>query len=298
MVFARAKPVSLWIGLVVLAFMLASCAGATGRLRPLNDTPTAGAAFVGQPQLVTFAELQANPETFQDRLIRVSGSFVTLLAPDCLPSNGPDARWALISESLRLDAVGFSELAGRLPENAALTVDGFFRLYEGPLGCGKEPPLGSAWFLAVTRVVQPNPLTLENITIIVPELQFGLLPVGGVVPVQTEDGSAPAVTSVASPAATATGVPVATSTLRATASLTPGGTATTATATPTPSRTPSGTPPTATPTGSSTPTTTATPMTATATTTAEAEPTATPLATGTSEAYPGPITTVPPDPYP
>ena len=112
----------------------------------------------GQAQLVTFSELQADPESFQNRLVRVSGSLLKLPPPGCLPYSGPGIEWALIAEELRLDAIGFERVISLLTNGLPMTVDGFFRLYEGPLGCGKGAPDGSAWYLEVIQIVQPNPL--------------------------------------------------------------------------------------------------------------------------------------------
>ncbi len=111
-----------------------------------------------QPQLVTFSELQAEPEAYQDRLIRVTGNFFALPPPSCYPYSGPGAEWALISEGLRLDIVGFERVSQLLEQDNLMTVDGFFRLYEGRLGCGKGAPIDSAWYLELHQIVQPNPL--------------------------------------------------------------------------------------------------------------------------------------------
>jgi hypothetical protein len=39
-----------------------------------------------------------------------------------------------------------------------MTVEGYWRLYEGPLGCGKNAPRAAIWYLEVLRIVEPNPL--------------------------------------------------------------------------------------------------------------------------------------------
>jgi hypothetical protein len=144
------------IFLLVPAFV--ACTQRAGQLKPLRPAGVEELLLAAQPQLVTFSELQAEPEAFQDRLIRVSGTLLKLPPPECLPKSGPAVAWALIAEELRLDAIGFERVISLSSDDLPMTVDGFFRLYEGPLGCGKGAPDGSAWFLEVVRIVQPNPL--------------------------------------------------------------------------------------------------------------------------------------------
>ena len=137
---------------------MAACTGKRGQLKPLDQTTDSGGLLADQPLLVTFLELQEDPATFQDRLIRVTGAYFPLPPPNCFPFGGPGAEWALISEGLRLDVVGFERLTRLISQDTLMTVDGFFRLYEGPVGCGKGAPLETAWYLEVIRIVQPNPL--------------------------------------------------------------------------------------------------------------------------------------------
>ena len=140
-----------------LAMVLAACGGG-GQLKPLNPTATPGGEISGQPQLVTFSDLQADPHAYRDRLIRVTGGVIAITPPVCAPFSGPAPYWALFAENLRLDAVGLDDLPRFAAQDVLFTVDGIFRQYEGPLGCGKGPPVGVAWFLEAFRVVQPNPL--------------------------------------------------------------------------------------------------------------------------------------------
>jgi hypothetical protein len=149
--------------LFVLTTVLAgACSVGKGELRPLNPTPTGGPSFSRQPQLVSFSELQAWPDRYQDRFIRVSGAFSPVEVPTCRPRSGPFVTWSLVADNLRLDVVGYEELAGRVAVDEAFTVDGYFRLYEGPWGCGKEPQVDTIWYLEVARVVQPNPIRLVS----------------------------------------------------------------------------------------------------------------------------------------
>lgn len=241
--------------------------------------------LAAQPQLVTFTDLQNDPEAFRDRPVRVSGALLKLPPPKCIPNSGPVIEWALIAEELRLDAIGFERAIRLLADDTPITVDGVFRLYEGPLGCGKGAPEGSAWFLEVIRVVQPNPLVTMG------------GPLGVVAPSTTTSGgpllppgSSVTPTNQSTPSGTGTpgGVPTMTPT---------GGLPPTATVTPiggTPSTTSI---PTATATSASTPQLTATSTrltpTSTPTPTSTRGPGSTPTPTGTLGGYPSPATATP-----
>lgn len=146
-----------WIVAVFLLFLV-GCGNGRGELKPLSPTATPGGLIAGQPQLVTLAELQADPYAYQDQIVRVSGSYHILPEPECSPYNGPGAKWALIADNLRLDVVGHEATVQLVSRQTAFTVDGLFRLYEGPMGCGKEPATDFAWYLDVLQIVQPNPL--------------------------------------------------------------------------------------------------------------------------------------------
>jgi hypothetical protein len=152
--------------ILVVVFFLAACSSRQGTLKPIATVENeVGGRISAQPILATFSELQADPQYFRDRQIRVTGNFILPNLPDCQPYSGPVASWALVSEELRLDTVGFDMLLGLAPEGLSLTVDGFFRQYEGPSGCGKEPKPSIVWYLEVTKIVQPNSLVRGPVTV-------------------------------------------------------------------------------------------------------------------------------------
>ncbi|MCA9970992.1 MAG: hypothetical protein KC425_12290 [Anaerolineales bacterium] len=152
------------IGLVVvvaliLLILLQPGAANANSLKPIQPVPTPGTLVVnGQASLVTFEQLNDEPLSFLNRTIRVTGDFAPLDLPACRPYSGPRLRWSLIASDLQLDARGYETVARLIPRGLSLTVEGVWRRYQGPLGCGKEPETGTAWFLEVTRIVQPNPL--------------------------------------------------------------------------------------------------------------------------------------------
>ena len=149
------------IVIIALAVLGVACRP-DGTLMPRRGTPESSGPLFGHPEPVAFAALDEDPAAYHNRLIRVTGAYTSLPLPECGRVRGPVARWALVDQGLRLDAVGYEELLSLVPEGIDLTVDGFWRLYEGPLGCGKEPPTDRLWYLEVVRLVQPNPLPLLN----------------------------------------------------------------------------------------------------------------------------------------
>ncbi|MGB3717846.1 MAG: hypothetical protein WA996_25805 [Candidatus Promineifilaceae bacterium] len=288
------------IGIIVLPILaLSACGYNKGELKPFDPDSASGGIIASQPQLVTFDELQEDPEAYQDELIRVTGSFFRPPPPECLLYTGPGTSWSLISDDLRLDALGFEQSLQLVRPGLELTVDGIFRKYDGPLGCGKRPPVGIAWFLETTQIVQPNPLarvigTVESdLPPIFPPLLVSPTPPGTVSPGVTANptlgisptlpGSIPTVTP--SPVGTVVGTATATAVATAgtqipTATPSPSSTSINSTPTVTPSPSPTSGPGTTTPI----PTNTVQPTPG---------PTQPPLSTSTPGGYPIPTPPTP-----
>jgi hypothetical protein len=306
----------LWIafGLVLLSLILlvrSELPNGQRPLKPLRTTATTGPVepVSGQAISISFIELNGDPDALRDRRIRVSGEYTVIAAEPCHSRKGPDVRWALIADDLRLGAVGFERVLRLVRPGIFMTVEGVWRLYEGLVGCGKAPPVETVWYLEVEQVVQPNPLVGETGNATDGTVLPGLSPSIGeatpeaVVPTTmtpvlsgTPHDPYPAITGTVSPteaaipdnsptavdpggngSATSTLLPQ-TATVAATASL----------------------PVTAISTGTALPGDTATPVpSATGGPTSPPFPTSPPLATATpGGGYPGPVTTVTPTPTP
>jgi len=153
--------------LLLLIMMATAWPGSRSRpIKPSVPTDTAvPVTYDAQFMPVSFPDLQADPEKYRDQRIRVTGSFTRLAAPDCdslALFNGPVIRWGLIADELQMNAQGLEPLLHLIPPDAMLTVEGVWRRYRGPSGCGKEPETASVWYLVVSRIVQPNPLLLPG----------------------------------------------------------------------------------------------------------------------------------------
>ena len=167
--------------ILLLLFMAATALlpdGDSRLIKPLVPTNTAVPVnYDATYTPVSFPDLQSDPEQYRDKNIQVRGRFTRLTPLDCVSFDGPVIRWGLISEDLQMNAQGMETLLHLIPADTSLTVEGVWRRYQGPSGCGKEPEAASVWYLVVSRIVQPNPLPLS-----------GNIPVndGGILPTVTE----------------------------------------------------------------------------------------------------------------
>lgn len=145
------------VGLALLVYSLSS-----SNQRPLYPalptfTPVAGTVDY-EPIILGFTELNADPAAYAGQRIQVSGTYTPIAPPDCLNFNGPIIHWSLVADELQLNAIGFENVVRLVDDNTEMTVTGIWRAYHGPVGCGKEPTEGTVWYLAVDRILEPNPL--------------------------------------------------------------------------------------------------------------------------------------------
>lgn len=146
---------------IILFLAVATFSNSGNRgLYPALPSPTS------RPQLIdtqaatqlTFTQLNSDPTAYRDELIQVSGDYTPLALPDCRPWSGVPIRWSLVSEGLQLNARGFESILRLVDPGTKLTLTGYWRLYQGPVGCGKAPPRGVVWYLDVVQILEPNPL--------------------------------------------------------------------------------------------------------------------------------------------
>ncbi|HIP73416.1 MAG TPA: hypothetical protein EYH05_18705, partial [Anaerolineae bacterium] len=150
-------------------------------LKPPRFTATPNEFYVdSQPELVTFTELNNNAAAYQNKFIRITGNYFPQKLPNCAPYSGPIFRSVLVSDELQLDILGGETVLSIVPVNTRLTVDGIWRKYDGSVGCGKEPPRQTLWYLEITNIVAPNPIV--GATPFTPE---GVIPEDVIPPRQT-----------------------------------------------------------------------------------------------------------------
>lgn len=306
---------------VILLILYRLLAADERPLKPLRPIAAPGVFEEenGQPLLFGFNSLHDDPFAMRDRRLRMTGSFTRVEALDCLPLKGPAIEWALVAEDLQMNATGYEVLLASLPVGTTLTVDGVWRLHEGPLGCGKAPPVQSIWYLEVEQIVQPNPLFGQDGVVVLPtSIAAGASAIGESATPAADDGvgngdpdglgSTPTPSATPSPMPAVTGTVISSppagslSTITPTATNGANGTATPVqTGTPTPTVTPTVTTPAGQPTQPGATATSSAPIGGSSTSTPF--PTIPPFQTATpGDGYPGPAATVTatgtPDSYP
>lgn len=127
---------------------------------PVQITPTAGEATL------TIGEVASALGLYRDAPIIVSGRLrrQPLLVCDSEPHPSP-ATWSLTDDGAVLLAARFEDQVRQLlPEDLTMTVAGRLRLWEGPVGCGKQAQTQEVWYLEVSRILSPSPLTQATLT--------------------------------------------------------------------------------------------------------------------------------------
>lgn len=250
-------------GLLASLFLLTGCR-ASGVFGPAGGMTAAPVEIVRRATPVTFAQLDDNPGAYEDQVIRVGGAYLKLPPPVCSPQRGPAFAWSLTNlvqttgDWLRIDAQGFEDVLWLTPDGTPMTVEGYWRLYEGPLGCGKNAPREALWYLDVLRIVEPNPLPVfagaGGLTLTPGGLDVQIMPLATLTPAGAPTAAVPGTPGPTGAPATITppGLPqTPTATPTATGTLAPGVTPTitpTPTVTPTPAASPTaGSPPPPTP---------------------------------------------------
>lgn len=143
-----------------LIFVLAACQ-VGGKFGPEADGDAAGGDLSAVAIEVSHAQLATDSETYLNQLIQITGAFVPPTQARCERHvRGPFDRWGLVNQEWRLDVVGYDDVTDYLPEGLVLTVTGYFRRYEGQLGCGKDADVTTVWYLDISHIVAPNPLPL------------------------------------------------------------------------------------------------------------------------------------------
>ncbi len=116
------------------------------------------AADGGEVIEVDFPALNNDPAHYQNKFIRVSGAYQRPSHLNCVNPSGPAPRWALLNDTLSMEAVGFDGVLRLVSDGTPMIVEGIWRRYDGPLGCDKGHR-AVTWYLETVRILSPNPYT-------------------------------------------------------------------------------------------------------------------------------------------
>ena len=147
------------VSTLILILLLLGCSGREGLLWPSSPSPTPIGTVLPPPIPVNFETLNADPLVFRNKMIRVEGVYRAADRISCQPYKGPEIDWHLIADGFEMNITGQRQVVELAPELASLTVEGVWRLYQGPVGCGKEPARDFVWYLETVRIVEPNPFS-------------------------------------------------------------------------------------------------------------------------------------------
>ena len=119
---------------------------------------------------VAISQLIESPETFEGATLLVNGRYNPLPQRVCSTTHYKSpATWNLSANEGQVLMTGFAtQLNSLLPDNTDLTVNGVWRQWNGPVGCGKSSVVEQVWYLDVYEIVSPNPLANVTLTPTVP----------------------------------------------------------------------------------------------------------------------------------
>lgn len=153
--------------LATVSLFLVGCGQPATANRIFSSRPAVTAVVPpGQPLSVDIGQLQQAPEAYEDTLVRIIGEYrrAPVVVCDGITRSSPATWWLGQGQEL-IGANGFENLVHvLLPPGLTISVDGVWRSWRGPVGCGKDAPLQSVWYLAVTDIVSPRPVARVTLT--------------------------------------------------------------------------------------------------------------------------------------
>ncbi len=119
-----------------------------------------------QPIPLQIADLVATPAASQNAFIQLTGQYYRRPKLICETDPHPSpATWELTAGEAVALAGGFDgELRRLLPDGLTMTVEGHWLLWRGPVGCGKRAKVMDVWYLQVSRIIDPSPITHVTLT--------------------------------------------------------------------------------------------------------------------------------------
>lgn len=158
-----------WTWLIALTFLFLFPTGCRPERVGHFSSSLGQATFApppSQPIVLDVADLAAQPEAYAGAYVRVSGRYGRAPVVVCeANARRSPATWMLSGEEQSIGAAGFEHLLRPLwPSGLTVTVEGRWRWWRGPVGCGKGARVQEVWYLAVTKIVSPSPIARVTLT--------------------------------------------------------------------------------------------------------------------------------------
>lgn len=148
--------------LLTLILAMVGCRGALNVSPTPFPTPEPTATIgASGPIALTVPELLNASGVYRDTMVQLTGQLrkAPLIVCDSEYYASP-VSWGLGEEGLTAYARGFDDqVRTLLPNDLIMTIEGRWQRWEGTVGCGKQARTQEVWFIDVSRILSPNPLT-------------------------------------------------------------------------------------------------------------------------------------------
>jgi hypothetical protein len=115
---------------------------------------------------LTITELMAAPGLYQDAVVQITGRLRKQPVVVCDSElHASPAGWGLAEEGVLALAGGYEDqVRSLLPGDLTMSIEGRWRRWSGLVGCGKQAQQQEVWFVDVSRILSPSPLTQVTLT--------------------------------------------------------------------------------------------------------------------------------------
>lgn len=163
---------------ILLLFLLLAGCRATVEPTPIPVTTTPlVVSALAQP--ITIGALAANPDQYLGQLLQLTGQFQPQPRLVCAADPHPaPISWGLVAEGYLAYVQGFAQVNEVAATGLTITVQGRWRYWEGEVGCGAEVVPQEVYYLELTQILAPSPITRATLTPL-PEVIAGIATLPG-----------------------------------------------------------------------------------------------------------------------
>ncbi len=139
---------------------------------PITTTPLIVSALA---QPITIGALAADPDQYLGQLLQLTGQFQPQPRLVCAADPHPaPISWGLVAEGYLAYVQGFAQVSEVAATGLTITVQGRWRYWEGEVGCGAEVVPQEVYYLELTQILAPSPITRATLTPL-PEVIAGIV---------------------------------------------------------------------------------------------------------------------------